>query len=418
MRILWLSHFIPYPLTGGARLRTFNLLAQASARHEVHVLAFNQSANLPSPNAVADALAALRPHVASVDVLPIPAETSNWRRRQMTIAAFGKKTPYDVNWLASSEMHRRVRALASRESFDLVHLDTLGLVQYLADVPTLPAALNHHNIESQLTQRRAALERHPLRAMYLARDGAKLEALERLVCPSVGVNMVVSPLDGDRLAKIAPGARTVVVDNGVDTEYFRPNASIASDPHHLVFAGGMNWFPNREAIRYFARDIWPALIRENPNRRATIIGREPPRELLDAADERLVVTGFVDDVRPHIHRAGIYVCPIRNGGGTRLKILDALAMGKPLVATELAVEGLFMEPEVHYLRAETPPDYVLQVKRLEENEELRCRLSAAGRRLVEERYAWSVIGHSLASAYDVAIAHAFNARSADVGAVA
>jgi glycosyltransferase involved in cell wall biosynthesis len=169
----------------------------------------------------------------------------------------------------------------------------------------------------------------------------------------------------------------------------------------MAFAGGMDWFPNREAMEYLARELWPALRSDDPGRRMTVIGRNPPTALLEAAqrDERLRVLGFVDDVRPHLSTAPIYLCPIRIGGGTRLKILDALAMSRALVSTGLGVEGLDLVDGVHYLRAETSDEFVAQIRRLEQDATLRSRLASAGRALVEQNYSWSVIGDALDRAF-------------------
>jgi glycosyltransferase involved in cell wall biosynthesis len=163
----------------------------------------------------------------------------------------------------------------------------------------------------------------------------------------------------------------------------------------------MDWYPNREAVRFLAREVWPAVAGDDPAWRLDILGRHPPRALLALAkrDPRVEVPGFVPDVRPYLARAGIYVCPIRDGGGTRLKVLDALAAGKALVATGLAVEGIAVEPEVHFLRAETPAEFSAQVHRLAGDIALRAELGRQGRLLVERCYAWPVVGRSLLEAY-------------------
>ncbi|HXQ29622.1 MAG TPA: glycosyltransferase family 4 protein, partial [Gemmatimonadales bacterium] len=169
------------------------------------------------------------------------------------------------------------------------------------------------------------------------------------------------------------------------------------------FVGTLNWYPNQEAIRYFLSDVWPQLLADDPERRLTVIGRDPPPFLLAAARSGTVsAPGFVDDVRSYLADAAIYICPIRDGGGTRLKVLDALAMGKPVVGTGLAVEGLDLVEEEHYLRAESPDAYVRQIRRLEKDPALRERLGRTGRRLVEERYSWDVIATKLCEAYELA----------------
>jgi glycosyltransferase involved in cell wall biosynthesis len=165
----------------------------------------------------------------------------------------------------------------------------------------------------------------------------------------------------------------------------------------------MDWYPNREAVRFFLKDIWPKLLEEKPDSRATFVGKNPPQILLDASKHSAIhVPGFVDDVRPYLDRAGIYVCPILDGGGTRLKILDALVMAKPLVATGLAVEGLDLVDEVHYLKAETGEEFVAQINRLENDHTLCRSLALRGQRFVEERYSWDVIGEELARTYEKA----------------
>ena len=400
LRILWLSHFVPYPPTGGNLQRSYHLLRQAAQRHRVHLVCLNMRAVLPTRDLVDDAVRELSRLCARVDVFPNPWDRSSLHRLTIAGLSFFHPQPYDRNWLRSAKLRRYVESIAGTETFDLIHVDTVGLVPYVAPFDGVPVALNHHNVESQLAHRRAEREEHPLRRLYFRRDADKLQRLERQVCAGVAVNLTVSELDTVRLSEIAPAARTCVIENGVDVDYFRPGASGPSDTGGLVFAGTLSWYPNQEAVRYFLREIWPALLEDDPRRRVTFVGRDPPADLQAAArDARISVTGRVDDVRPYLDAAAIYVCPIRDGGGTRLKILDAFAMAKPLVATALAVEGLDVQDERHYLRAETPGEFVAQIRRLEGDAPLRKRLGQAARDLVVERYAWDVIGRKLDGAY-------------------
>ena len=213
----------------------------------------------------------------------------------------------------------------------------------------------------------------------------------------------MSALDGDRLAAVAPGAAVEVVENGVDLEYWTPSVEPPRE-RSLIFAGTLGWYPNRDAVEYLLSEVWPALLASNPDRRLTLVGRDAgPMAAAAAADPRVAVTGFVPDVRPYMRAASVYVCPIRVGGGTRLKVLDALAMGKPLVATGIAVEGLDLVEGVHYLRAETPTEFVAQIERLELAADVRAALGAAGRRFVVERFGWNVIGRQLDRAYQRAL---------------
>jgi glycosyltransferase involved in cell wall biosynthesis len=166
----------------------------------------------------------------------------------------------------------------------------------------------------------------------------------------------------------------------------------------------MHWYPNRDAVRILLDDIWPRLNADGRERRLTVVGQNPIPPLLRAArGGRVAAPGFVDDVRPYLDRATVFVCPIRDGGGTRLKVLDALAMSRPLVATGLTVEGLGLEDGRHYLRAETADQFVAAIRRVERDEDLRRRLATEGRRLVESRFAWGIAGERLRAAYVAAV---------------
>jgi glycosyltransferase involved in cell wall biosynthesis len=401
MRVLWLAHFLPFPPTGhGALQRTHHLLREASKRHEIHLVA------LSPPSATHDverAVAELSAFAASVKAFPLPADRQRARRALCAAAACVRPISFWEGWYSSRPMRRHLRDLARTVPFDLVHVDTIFLTRYLEAVPGVPIVLTHHNVESHLLQRRASANRTPWGRAFFEREARKVVALERAVAPRAARNIVVSDLDGARLRDVATGAAVTTVANGVDVEFFRSSIPAGGDVGSMVFAGGMDWFPNRDAIEFFVSEVWPALVRDDPQRRMTVIGRHPPPALLAAArDPRLRVLGFVDDVRPHIESASIYVCPIRVGGGTRLKILDALAMSRPLVSTDLGVEGLGLVEGEHYLSANTPEQFVSQIRRLEADRELRRRLSEAGRALVTQRYSWCRVAESLEQAYSEA----------------
>jgi glycosyltransferase involved in cell wall biosynthesis len=403
MKILWLSHFLPYPPKGGALQRSHNLLLQAARRHEVHLVSLNQRSILPTPEDVEEATGFLSNLCKRVEVFPIPSDAAKWCWVTMAMVSYLKPSPYDVNWLTNRSMGRFLDGLSKTETFDLIHVDTIGLYPYISAFTETPVVLNHHNIESHMMRRRFEKEKKGLNKIYFHRESAKLKRMEQSVCGKCAVNLVVSQLDGIRLKENAGDVRIFVISNGVDIEYFHPIKAIGERREGLIFAGAMDWYPNREAVLFFLKEIWPKLHKEKPERHATFLGRNPPSELLEAAkNSAVLVPGFVDDVRPYLDDAGIYVCPIRDGGGTRLKILDALAMAKPLVATGLGVEGLDLVDGVHYLRAETAEEFVDQINRLEQNPQLCQILAMAGQRFVQERFSWDVIGKKLDDAYQEA----------------
>lgn len=404
MRVLWISHLLPWPPIGGNMQRSYNLLEQACRRHEVHLVALAQTAHRDmqaTPERAADPLANL---CASVTTFPIPAERTRLHHWLLIGRSYFSELPYDVHWLHSKEMKRTVENLARRHAFDLVHVDTLGVAQYAQAVPNVPFALTHHNVESDMMRQRAEREDSWPRRLYFKREAVKLAAYERRLARKASVHIVVSDLDAQRLRAVVGDVPTVTVENGVDPARFSPRERQPL-PGQLIFVGGMNAYANREAVLYFVEKVWPRLPTTPTPFRLTVVGRDPPPELLEAASRsnRISVPGFVEDLEPLIRTAEIYICPIRSGGGTRLKVLDALAMAVPLVSTSFAIEGLGLEPEVHYLPADSAAEFASQILRLRCDASLRHRLARAGRQLVEDRFSWSEIGRQLEKAYSTAL---------------
>lgn len=414
MDVLWLSHVLPHPPVGrGVLQRSFHLLSAACRRHDVHLVSFAHHALDGDEAEAVEQLSRMCERVEAVEPR-YTRESAGWWA--LVLSSYFSSLPYEVNWLSSTKFRETIEAARERTSFDLVHADTLGLAPYSRLVDA-PLALNHHDIESHLTARRAENEDSMLKELYLRKEAEKTLRYERRWCRQAAVNLVVSDLDSERLREATGDVNVRVVENGVDVEYFGPHEPIGKGEGSLVFAGGMNSYANREAVLYFLHEIWPLLRDEGPRRELVIVGSDPPEELLAASrrDDRVHAPGFVDDVRPYIDRASIYVCPIRQGGGTRLKILDALAMAKPLVATEMSVEGLGLREKEHYLQADDPEDWVRQIERLEEDIELRRQLARNGRRLVEERYSWETIGEDLEAAYREAVRSGSEAERGESG---
>jgi len=402
MRVLWLSHLLPYPPRSGVQLRSFNLLKEVSRQHEVHFLAFNQPALVADAD-VPSAVSALGQFCRVLDVLPIPSERSPAAKPMLAARSLFSKYPYTLNWLRSASFASALRLYGRQSKYDLVHFDTISLAPYRRLVRSLPASMTHHNIESDMMLRRAVLEKNWVRRAYYLQEGWRLRIYERVTARDFDVHLTCSELDANRLRKIAPGAATAVIPNGVDTQYFDPRMFLCDQrPESLVFAGGLDWYPNASAMLFFVAKVWPLLKRTLPNATLTVIGRRPPKWLIDAAaaDPSVKVLGFVDDVRPHIAAAQVYVCPIFDGGGTKLKVLDALSMGIPIVAHPVACEGIDVSPERNVLLASTPDEFVNQIGRLFADRQFRERLAEEGRKLAEEKYDFEEIGRLLCDLYE------------------
>lgn len=400
MKILWLSHNVPYPPKTGVLQRNYNLLKEAANVGEIYLIAFFQKDILPIQYDMQEVRRELGKFCQFIEIVQIPSESLRIRKYGLVLMSIFTSDPYSVNWMESSEMHVKIRQFAKETEFDMVHFDTIGLAEYWGDVGNVPKVLNHHNIESNLMERRSIIEGNKLKKMYFHMEAGKLKKYEKDHCKKFDINTTVSSLDKERLREMLPDGRIEVIPNGVDTDYFFPdNEEIKKG--NIIFVGGMNWYPNRDAIMFLCNEIWPLLKEEIPEISLTVVGAQPPTELLDLSktDNNIEVTGFVDDMRPYMRKAEIYMCPMRDGGGTRLKILDALAMGKAIVSTSLGIEGISVEPEKNVLIANEASEFVGQIKRLIENPELREKLGSEGRKLAEEKYSWKVIGKELNSVY-------------------
>lgn len=407
MKILWFSHLIPYPETGrGVLQRSYHLVRELARVHEVYLLAFAQRKIFADLSRDEDAeIAKARHHLeqycARVRFLPIPSERRLFGRARLAAVSLVGSYPYTIRWLQAEEAWRVASDWSAEIQFDIVHLDTISLAPYRKLFARSALTLDHHNIESHMMLRRVGLEKQAVKRLYFWQEGVRLERYERRVCPDFNLNITCSRLDSDRLRAVAPGVDVVEVPNGVDTTYFRPG-QLREGSCSLVFAGGMSQYPNAAAMLFFSEKIWPALKLKIPGITMDVLGGNPPQHLLalSARDADFRVHGFVPDVRPFIGAATVYVCPIMDGGGTKLKILDALAMGKPIVAHPIACEGINVQDGRDVIFARNPDEFVQNIAALFDNPQKRRDLSRNARTLVESAYSYSLIGRKLVAALE------------------
>jgi glycosyltransferase involved in cell wall biosynthesis len=302
------------------------------------------------------------------------------------------------------EVARRLR----EGTVDLCVADFLAAVPNVPAGEAVPTVLFAHNVEHVIWQRLGQVEPSRLRRALLAMEWRKMRRYEARACNRVGLTLAVSDVDRGILAALAPGARIEAIPTGVDTAYFAPNGEREA-PAALVFTGSMDWYPNEDAMRHFMTSILPRIRVQVPDVSVTVVGRNPGPALRDAAGRAGVsVTGTVDDVRPYVAEAAVYVVPLRVGGGTRLKIYEALAMGKAVVSTSVGAEGLPLVPGEHFLQADEPATFADAVVSLIRNPPRRRSLGGAGRRLVEERYAWSQVAREFEARCEEEIARHAN----------
>jgi sugar transferase (PEP-CTERM/EpsH1 system associated) len=400
MRILYVTQIVPYPPHGGVLQRGFNLLRELGRRHEVHLLAFHHPDELPPGEPVERSRQHLGQFCRSLEYFPLWPKQSRAHKLAAFAAGAVHPRPFSVLAHRSAALARRIAEICNGPAQpDVVHLDTIALAPYLQHCGPVPAVLAHHNIESQLMARRADYE-SGLARWYVRAQAQRLVNFEREQAGRFPLNITVSTADSALLEKICPGVRTAAVPNGVDTDYFCPRPG--EETPALIYTGGMNMFANRDAVEWFLDAIWPRIKAAVPEVKFFAIGQRPsPRVLAAAAaDPAVEAPGFVDDVRPWVARSAVYVVPLRVGGGTRLKMVDAMAQGKAIVATTIGAEGIEGVDGEHFLLADEPEQFAQAVVRLLRDKQAMRKLGAAARKRAEERYAWPILGQRLAEHYE------------------
>lgn len=402
MNILWLSHLVPYPPKGGVNQRSYNLMKELSKYHNVFIICFSQRSQQPTQEKRVEAVKGLSSVGEVIDVFTFESDQSKWKKLLLVLKSLFRQDPYTINWIKKPGVDKAITQVIADKNIELVHFDTISWAAYLHHTGDCKSVLNHHNVESHMMLRRANKESNLLKKFYFYQEGIKLRAYEKKICRKFDLNITCSSTDTDRLLQTLPGLKVATIPNGVDLDYFKP-IGLDQYKNSIVFAGGLSWYPNIAAIEFFVKHVWPILIKEIPSVSMKVIGRNPPKWLLDFSKktDNFDVTGFVDDVRPYIDQASIYVCPINDGGGTKLKILDALAMGKAIVANEIACEGINVVEGESVIFAEEPQEFVNKIKMLFGDDELRATIGVKGRALIEKDYDYINIGKKLDKLYSV-----------------
>jgi len=405
MKILWLSHFIPYPPKGGILQRGYHLLKQTAKEHDVYLLAFNQE-NLMRPlfktieSGLNESKTQLQKFCKTVNFISIPNEKNKLTKTSIAIKSLFTKYPYTLNWLLSKEFEESIQKHLNTTNFDFIHFDTISLAPYKHLCKSIPSSLDHHNIESHMMYRRSKNNKNILKKLYFYLEALKIEKYEKFYCSDFSFNYTCSDIDTERLIAISPKSKIHTIPNGVDISYFSPKP-IMQKQNRLIFAGTLSWYPNIEAVKFIADKLWTKLKQEIPDLQIDIIGANPPQELIELSkkDPSFHVHGFVDDIRPYFRHAKCYICPITDGGGTKLKIIDALAMGMAIVANKIACEGIDVSNNKNVIFALNPDEYVLAVKSVIKNENLRTKMEVKARNLASSKYSFDFIGEKLRTYY-------------------
>ncbi len=420
-RLLFLAPQVPYPPHQGTTIRNYNLLANLAGEYEIHLLGFQNSTDNPPGNSP------LPRYCSVVESVLAPAPRSLLSRAFKTLAS---PSPDMGLRLASETFQAQLGMLLERYRYDVVQIEGIEMAPYglwlvqhplwryaqqKENLPTIPIGrprlvFDDHNAEYVLQQRAWETDRlKPARwhaAAYSLVQWEKLRRYERQICQRADRVIAVSEADRDALLRLDAKLDITVIPNGVDLGYYAAY-SRASDPYApdygpnaLVFTGKMDFRPNVDAVTWFAHDILPLIRRQISDARFVIVGKEPHERVQALAGlDGVTVTGFVPDIRAHIAAAAVYVVPLRMGGGTRLKVLEAMAMRSPMVSTRLGCEGFPLTDSQETLFADDAESFARLVVALLRDPERRERLGEAGRRFVEATYGWPAIVPQLKAVY-------------------
>jgi glycosyltransferase involved in cell wall biosynthesis len=412
MRILWVKMGGLWPATTGGRVRSLNTISHLARNHQMTVITTHGHGDDP------DGLKQQLAHCEKVISIPyaVPKHGSA-AFAGAVIGSWFSHYPVDLWKWRIEEVRRQVREVIAAGGIDLCVSDFLFAAPNVPMNGSVPVVLFEHNVEYLIWKRLAALETTGWKRALFELEWRKLRACEAGACRSADLTLAVSEDDQARLQELGPDVHVSAIPTGVDTTYFQPGG-VTEVPARLVFSGSMDWHPNEDAVCYFADTILPRIQSEVPGVSFTIVGRNPGARVRVLAERPgIEVTGTIHDVRPSIGAASVYVVPLRAGSGTRIKIFEALAMGKAVVSTTVGAEGLALESGRHFLAADTPHDFAQSVVRLLRDPARRQALGDAGRALVEANYSWATVARLFeARCEEVVAEHAYAGRQADRGA--
>jgi sugar transferase (PEP-CTERM/EpsH1 system associated) len=395
LNVLLLSPWLPWPPFDGARIRIFETLRYLSRRHRITLLAA-----VRHPEEVAQT-AALRDVCERIVTVILP-HTIHAVLRRLAMGSL-RRMPLVQSFHYDPNFARTVRELTSQEAYDIIHIEFPFLTPYLTAVSPQSRAkkiLSMHNIESIRLARELRYSERNSRYLVIQWDRLFFASWEQQAIRQFDGITAVSAREAAWIQQHAPAMPVELAPNGVDTAYFAP-ARVSNPRPSVVFTGLMNHPPNVDAAVWFCQEILPELRRQYPGFCFDIVGRNPHPKVLGLGKRQGVhVTGEVAEIRPYLAAGSALVVPLRSGGGTRLKILEAMAMERPVISTSLGAEGLEVQPGVNILIADEPAQFVRQIRWLIAEPQAADRLGKAGRRLVEDKYDWRMCLYGLERLYD------------------
>ncbi|MEX0594115.1 MAG: glycosyltransferase family 4 protein [Balneolaceae bacterium] len=387
MKILYVFPYNPANPTFGGALRIYHILRHLCTHHDVTVVGFSTLEKEQE-------LVTEFPSLAGKTHF-IPPSGSPLRYRWVMLKSLFSRHSHWNRYSRSEPLQQKIDALLERESFDIIHCEfpVMAMYRFRSNAKRV---LDCHNVEYDNFLR---MSRTPnlIRKAFYRYEAAKFRREELDVCRQQDALFVTSERDISIFDSSLPRVRKFLVPNGVDRQYFTPTG-IEPVPHSLVFVGMMKYLPNDDGMTFFLDEIFPKVLQKYPDTTLTIVGKNPSRSIRNRANDQIIVTGFVEDTRPYVDNASVYVVPLRMGGGTRLKILEALSMKKPIVTTSIGSEGIDVKDGETALIADQPDHFAEAICKLFEDPKQVDQLVSNGSNLADT-YRWEAIGDSIEDAY-------------------
>ncbi len=400
MRILWLKTELLHPVDKGGKIRSYNMLKELKRDHFITYLALDDGS--------ADVSAREQAQEYCHELVCVP----HHQREKFSKAFYAEllfnlvsSFPYAIEKYESASMRRQIFERANQETFDVLICDFLAPAINVPRDLSCPSILFQHNVEAMIWKRHFEVQSNPIKKIYLRQQWRKMERFEREMCQRFDTVIAVSKEDSNQIREEYSVDAVFEVPTGVDIDFFTPTGREVIEKHNVVFTGSMDWLPNEDAIHYYTDQILPVIRRSLPNVTLTVVGRNPYPGLLELSrkDAAIVVTGRVEDVRPYMERAAAYVVPLRIGGGTRLKIFEAMAMEKAIVSTSVGTEGLPVTHGKELFIADTPEAFAAAVVDLLKNGPLARKMGQHARQAVSEKFGWNGVAKRFAEICEVTI---------------
>jgi polysaccharide biosynthesis protein PslH len=407
LNILVIDEFLPFPLDAGKTIRTWNLLKPLAARHSITMLCHGNPRD-PQIIAAKETLEAAGIKVHFAGPLPNPTGAKLY---QQLLRNCVSGLPYSVVKHTTAAFRSKLQAMLRHESFDIIHCEWTPYARYMVETAEFPFVIDAHNVETLIWKRRSENAGNPAAKLFFAQQAAKMQRFEKRVFAQAECVAAVSEAEASTIGQW--GARQAeVVHNGVDLDRFTPTFSGRSN--EFVFLGSLDWFPNQDAVSYLVKRLVPQIRQVRPDATFRVVGRRPSAEFRREVDgiTGVQLSADVDDVRPFLHSAAALIVPLRIGGGTRIKILEAMSSGCPVISTSVGCEGLDVRAGENILLCNEDEEFVAAAIRLLVDSHLGRQLGAAGRHLVEQRYSWNSAANKLENIWQSVAARSRAARHA------